>query len=431
MDLNKVQKYLLSLNPFWVSCFHLVLVYLIYQLLLLGSFITSIDVYHFKQWDAYWYAGIAKDGYQFSETQPSNTAFFPMFPYLWKALWKISNAGVGQICLFNALAFLAGMLVLKKAFQFSWAYFLLFVSVPSNMFIYVPYSEAIFFFFSAITLAGFKTDSKVMIMGGLFLASLARPSAAFFIPAILSMEVLNYKDFKTFLKNTASYLTPPLLAILLVFVIQYQATGVWFAFFKDGWRRVAQLPELPLTTWDGLKTLWLDGIAFFFGLLATVVLLILLYRKLKGFHSPEYGKAEVFSTTYVMMALFTILIFGGRDKDGGTSLLSLNRFLMATPYFTIMLYMLSFQVKLNLKTYILYAVVALISLSLLNLNGTGYNEYTLNDKFFYALIMLVHIFLYSTISLRYNGKFIALVYIVNVGIQVIILQQFAHGKWIG
>lgn len=113
-----MQKYLLSLNPFWVSCFHLILVYLIYQLLLLGSFISSIDVYHFKQWDAYWYAGIAKDGYRFSETKPSNTAFFPMFPYLWKALWKISNAGVGLICVFNTLLFLAGMLVLKKHFNF-------------------------------------------------------------------------------------------------------------------------------------------------------------------------------------------------------------------------------------------------------------------------------------------------------------------------
>lgn len=70
-----------------------------------------------------------------------------------------------------------------------------------------------------------------MIMGGLFLASLTRPSAVFFIPAIISMEVLHYKDIKTFLKNTVSYITPSLMSILLVFFIQYQATGVWFAFF--------------------------------------------------------------------------------------------------------------------------------------------------------------------------------------------------------
>lgn len=431
MNFRSVETYFSKSKVILVPCFHLAIIYSVYELLVLGSFITRMDLFHFKQWDAYWYASIAEQGYQFSETKASNCAFFPLFPYVWKILWKIMNAGVDGVCLFNTLTFLAGMLILKKAFGFSWSYFLVFVSIPSNIFMYVPYSEATFFFFSSLILAGLKTNKKSMVFTGLFLASLTRPSATFFIPAILAMEIMSFVSIKSFIKNILTYSSIPVLAILIVFIFQYYATGVWLAFFKDGWTREMKLPEFPLTTWGGFKNLWLDALALFFGLLAIVTLLVFAFKKLKEPKIIELEKAETFSLAYVTMALLTILLFGGKDADGGTTLLSLNRFLMATPYFTLMLYFLSHHIKLDLKAYSIYAAVAVLTLFLLNLQGTGYTEYTRLDKSMYTLLMFALILLFSTISLCYQGRFLALVYVMNVFLQVLILNHFSNAQWIG
>lgn len=426
------KNFLHNLSPLALGIFHIGLLFAVYQLLVLGSFIHSFDIYHFLQWDAYWYAGIAKDGYHFSENQQSNTAFFPLFPFVWKVLWKISNAGVGQVCAFNTLMFLLGMTVLKKAFKFSWLYFLVFLSIPSNIFMYVPYTEALFFFFSTLVLAGFKTENKIMIMSGLFLASLTRPAATFFIPSILAIEILNYKDIKLFIKNSLMYIFPVVLALLVVFLIQYKDAGVWLAFFlTDGWSRDFKFPQFPLTTWGGLKKLWLDGLALFFGLMSAFILLLALIKKLKVRVSFTFDKAASFSLTYLTMALCTVLFFSGRDNDGGTTLLSLNRFVMASAYFTIFLFYLTHQINLDLKKYGLYFIISIISLLVLNLNGTGYNEYTLNQKIFYVFFMFCHIQFYVLISSKFRGKFLAALYLINVFIQLVLLSQFANSGWIG
>jgi len=421
-----------NLSPLGLGIFHIGLVYTLYQLLVIGTFIHSFDIYHFKQWDANWYAKIAKDGYCFSETDQSSVAFFPLFPFVWKVLWKLFDAGIDQVCLFNTMMFVFGMALLKKAFQFSWMYFLIFLSIPSCIFMYAPYAEAIFFFFSALLLAGIKLDSKKMIVTGLFFASLTRPAATFFIPAILAMEVLNYKDIKLFIKNIVTFILPSFIALFVVFLIHYKDTGVWLAFFlTEGWGRDFKFPEFPLTTWGGLKKLWLDGIALFFGLISTFILLIALFRKFKKPVSFTFDKAASFSLTYLMMAMCTVLFFSDKDKDGGTTLLSLNRYVMASAYFIVFLFYFSHQVNLNLKKYGLCLFTFVVSLLLLNLNGTGYNEYTLVQKVFYAIFMFCHIHIYLLISSKFQSKFLSGVYIINISIQLFLLSQFANGEWVG
>jgi len=431
MHINKLELYLRRLTPILVPALHIVILFTAYELLVLSGFITRIDPFLLKQWDACWYADIAEHGYRFSALQQSNTAFFPLFPYIWKLLWKLTGTGITGICIYNLSMFTAGMLILKKAFNFSWAYFLLFASVPSNMFIYVPYSEATFFFFSSLILAGLKTQRTQLLVTGLFFASLARPSAAFFIPAIILMELLHFGNRRDFVKRLLCYCAAPVTAILLIFLFQYRSTGVWLAFFKDGRSRVAHLPEFPLTTWEGLKNLWLDGLALFFGILAAVVLVVLLVRKLRSPATVHPEKALVFSLVYAAMAVITILLFGVRDAEGGSSLLSLNRFVMATPYFTVILYFLSHHIEINIRTYSVYTAVALFTLSLVNLKGTAGKEYTAVDQFFYGLLLLGSMLLFPAISLQYKQRLIAMMYLIGVFAQVLILHRFNHGMWIG
>ena len=181
---------------------HLFVLFMMYKLLYFLSLAGHIaDLSQFKQWDSFWYASIAENGYQYSHTEASNSGFFPLFPYMWKLLWKITGSGVKGICILNLVIFLLGMLMLKEAFKFPWSYFMLFLSIPSNFFMYVPYSEAAFFFFSAVMLAGLKKNNRWMILTGLFFSSLARPTALFFIPAIICMEIFSFENFKKFFRN--------------------------------------------------------------------------------------------------------------------------------------------------------------------------------------------------------------------------------------
>lgn len=254
------------LKPLAILCLHALIMCVVYKLELLSSFITKIEPYYLKEWDAYWYGSIAEHGYLYDEAKPSNSGFFPLFPYTWRLLWKLTKASVQGVCLFNGMLFLAGMLVLRKAFNFSWMYFLVFISIPSNMFMYVPYTEAIFFFFSTLLLVGLRTNNAYLVAAGLFFASLTKATALFFLPAILCMEILNFESLWQCVKRTAAYAFFPLLGLFSVILFQYKATGVWFAYYRTQahfWKRTFHVPEFPLTTWGGPRVLWLDGRRFF------------------------------------------------------------------------------------------------------------------------------------------------------------------------
>ncbi|PBQ32520.1 hypothetical protein CNR22_12295 [Sphingobacteriaceae bacterium] len=431
MLLNNQKNLLHYISFFLMPCLHLLILFLVYKLFLLSGFITVIDPFYLKKWDAGLYATIAEHGYKFEANKAGNTAFFPLFPYTWKVLWKIFGAGVEGLCIYNFIAFSLGMLILKKTLDFSWWYFLFFISIPSNIFMYVPYSEATFFFFSALVLAGLKSSNKPMVVVGLFFASMTRPSGAFFIPAIFAMELLLFEDIKSFLKNVLIYSGVIVLAVIVVFAFQYYATGVWLVFFKDGWSRQLSLPEFPLTSWGGLKHLWLDGTALFFGLLAFSILCILLYNKFKRKKNFVVDRVEVFSLTYVMMALITILLFGGKDPDGGTSLLSLNRFLMATPFFTVMLYFLSHRAVLNYKSLCLYTSVGLLTLFSLNLRGTGYSGFSESSRMIFVLLVFTLFMLFIASSKKFGEKYLPALYLINVGLQIMLLHRFAYAGWVG
>src|SRR3954469_19968779 len=98
---------------------HLVTLYLTYELVVMVFDWNRVTIFFFKEWDAFWYADIAGRGYLFFRDRPSNSGFFPFFPYMWKALWKITGSGVEGVCAVNTLLFFSGMLVLKQSFRFS------------------------------------------------------------------------------------------------------------------------------------------------------------------------------------------------------------------------------------------------------------------------------------------------------------------------
>jgi len=441
INFNELKKYFSFSKPFLLFLLHLSVLFMVYKLMVFLSIIAPIpNLGLLKKWDAFWYLSITENGYQYNATDVSNSGFFPLFSYIWKIIWDITGSEVHPIIYFNLIIFYVGMLMLKKAFNFSLTYFLLFISVPSNMFMYVPYTEATFFFFSALMLAGLKKNNQWMILIGLFFASLTRPTAVFFIPAIICMEVFAFDNIKKSLKNILLYSSVSLLGIFLVVIFQFKQTGVWFAYFKAQthfWKRALQWPDIPFTTWDGPRLLWLDGIAIFFGLLATAILVLFLIRKLRKAIPADMDqsifkdKAIFFSLCYLVMAMFSIVFFNGKDEAGGTTLMGGNRYILATAFFAITLFTISHRIKLEKYFLLIFVVVCVLVFYLLRVEGGGFIKLTHNDKFYYRLLVILGAAMYLLTAKQLNNRFVAMVYIINVFTQVLLMYYFASGAWVG
>ena len=96
------------------------------------------DTIHFLNWDADHYNFIKEKGYQ-----DFRLAFFPLFPIIWRFL----DVGVYAIILINSLIFFISFYILIKNLEIKGVKeILMYLSIPSFVFFYLPYSESIFFF---------------------------------------------------------------------------------------------------------------------------------------------------------------------------------------------------------------------------------------------------------------------------------------------
>jgi hypothetical protein len=95
------------------------------------------DKINFLNWDANHYNFIKEKGYQ-----DFRLAFFPLFPIIWRFL----DVGVYAIILINSLIFFTSFYILIKHLEIKGVKeILMYLSIPSFIFFYLPYSESIFF----------------------------------------------------------------------------------------------------------------------------------------------------------------------------------------------------------------------------------------------------------------------------------------------
>jgi len=387
------------------------------------------------QFDVGWYASIVRQGYIYSNVPEDNCAFFPLFPLIWKLMIRHTGS-IWAVCIYNAFAFITGMYILKRAFRFSWAYFLLFLSLPSNMFMFVPYTESTFFLFSSILLAGIQCDNKYLVILGLLLTSVTRPVTFFFVPIILISELLSYRDFGSFIRRSLLYLTVPVSGIIAVFIYQLESTGVWLAFFKVQSRlfhHQFSWPVFPLNTWGGARILWIDAFAIFFALAAGLALLIVIIRRIKkgNVDGNVPDRAFVFSMAYLAICGLYILFSNGVDGGGGTTLVSANRYIIATPYFAIFLLFCNRHASTDKVFRISFFLMLALSFISFRTFGPWFSQYSELVKFIYRLFFAINIFMHVAFNTNFGKRLIPLIYMLNMVLQVVLLQQFASGEWVG
>jgi len=390
--------------------------------LLFTSIIISLRFLFFKEllntgnflnWDAEHYNWIKDNGYE-----DFRIAFFPLFPLMWK-LFHVNTIGIVVI---NIIIFLVSFFVLAKDLKLSTLEILTYLSIPSFIFFFLPYTESIFFLSSTILILGLKYNRIPFVCFGLLLASLSRPAFFIFIPALIISEFLS-ENRKNIVGRLGLYFLVTIIGIFIVGIIQYIDTGEWFKFFsvQKEWETELRFPKLPLTSWAGGFIVRLDGAALLIGTIAGGFLTAFLL-KLKPISKINLPKEVIFSLAYLGGISLSVLIFRGG------SLFSLNRFVFATPFIIIAFnFWLKQNYKFNIK-------------QLLYIFGFIFLFWLLFDSYVHIQTLLKFLFLSFYVSLIFvikSDKILVrkivsiLLIVLNITFQIILYVRFLNGDWVG
>lgn len=416
------QQYLVFLHVLF-----LLFLFFIYKFSGLQQF--NVNTHGFINFDASWYYNLKENGYIYTEGAQSNSGFYPTFSFIWK-LTGFSTLGIS---IFNALIFLSSLVLLKYEFKLSKKESLLLLSLPSCMFFFVPYTEALFFLSSTILLVGIKKEKNVLILIGIFFSCLIRPVWVIFVPILIFFYLIPKKKYLIGSLNIFILLLACFVPFFIVTLIQWLETGIWFAHSTAQikyWDHCFHIPHFPLTTWGGPRILWLDGVAFWIGILSSVICLLIFFGKntLTRISTPL-----LFSFCYLSCTTFVVLFLNGYNEEGKTTVLSLNRYFFATPFFFLaFLQFLRLPPVSKKRTALL--ILSLIGVWILFGAYTSIDWYNRTKTIIYFSILTLSVLGYFLIL---NNKWMLekriwiLLYIANCMLQAYLFFRFLSGNWVG
>lgn len=328
-------------------------------------------------WDAPIYQCLAEHMYRIDEGcyREVRSAFFPLFPLLWKTTHStpIGIALINYLLFILSVSLLAVHLV-KHDVPGQIPAFLLLVTLPTTIIFHIPYSEALFLFTMTVAVLGLLRGSYRLYFIGMLLTAMVRPATVFVLLAFLAADafaLLRGAGFRSFLRNAASHALPFLVGYAVVFLLQYLYSGSWTimldaqAHWEGGIQRFKAISD-----WS-IEGFGMNSFAIFFvALPAVAFVLFSLFRSRKG-QAPAPQRAVqdhllLVSSIYLAgLLLFTLITSGG-------NLHGFFRFTMATPLFYIAALILLDRLQEFRPTTIAIALVVPVALLYIFLLSVGY-----------------------------------------------------------
>lgn len=400
--------------------FHLISIILIYFLAIQIGWVKHVpDHITLLKWDAVWYNEIMQNGYSYVQGAQNTTAFFPMFSALWGA-FQLDALGISIL---NLLILYIAFFLIGNKLKFNFYQILFLLSTPLLFFCYVPYSESLFFLGGTFLIIGIDSSDQRLLMLGLIICSATRSVGMIFIPALIFSYILSEQNysFKS-LTNNIKPIGAIILVTLLIFIVQYLHTGEWFVFFETqkAWHRQLRLPVLPFASGEDFYTIWLDLSSLFIGYLAISWLSKLMLQYIFQNRSRIlYARSKMFSMSYIaLITIISILFSGVWEGDSGTKLMSLPRFIFASPFF---IYIAGLLFKYQGIKHDFFLIVGSLVITFLS-----YHAIILNHPYYIAIISL-YIILYFFVKKTY---IVYTIIVINLLLQVILLDRFLSEIWI-
>ena len=365
-------------------------------------------------WDAQHYDTIRREGYH-----TGMVAFFPLFPFIWKMV-HISSTGMSIL---NGLIYISSFAWLAAVYKIERLQLILLASIPSLVFMFLPFSEAVFFSASAMVITGFQKRKMSLIVAGLFLAGLTRPVSAVFIPALIAVYYLSGDRTKKSLLQYLLMIGACLVSMLFVFMLQYFQTGDWLAFIRvqKDWGNYLRIPELPLNSWAGGFIVRLDALAFFLGIAAAVFIGKSVIDKINRKDIIQADQPVLFSLCYLAVLSLTIL------ATRGGVLNSLNRYLFCSAFFIIAVHW--FLQKKYFSGSRLIWLIILSSAFWLLFASYVHIQNVLKFEFLSLYLILLFIVTSENRTMKNIGYYSLIT--LNLVFFMIFFHRFLNGEWVG
>lgn len=354
MTLKKDALQTFGLVLLYALCFYLLQLFLHKN----GFVATLPSANSIAHWDVLWYNDWVKEGYKYNPDHPNNLAFFFLFPLIWK-LTHLSYIGISIL---NIVFFGIGFGIISSLLKVSLTDKLIWLSIPSIYFAFIPYSEALFFLLAASALWGIEQKKPPLIWVCLFLMCLTRATGAFLAPALLAMNLISFPRknwLKTLWHYVWQYLSPMIAGTFLFIWYQFKVTGIWFVFFEveeKHWGHKFAWPTLPFSTIGGPPTLWISAIAIF--ICFTALLFLIAYGIKWLLDDERYDKLVVVSMGYMVMAMLETVFYNPTWTTFTTTVSGIHRYVMCNPFFYILLHHFTHKLQYKWSDYLLIFLVA-------------------------------------------------------------------------
>jgi hypothetical protein len=375
-------------------------------------------------WDCGWYYDIMQNGYSFKPGNESNPAFFPLFPYVWRAL----GASAMQMSLFNALLFVVTFSWLSGQFNWSIKEQLVFCGTGLITFFVVPYSECLFFVGSALFLVGLHKHRTGFTVLGFVVAVLSRSAAIIFIAAstVLLIYAIIRKDRPKQKLLLISVITSAF-TTLAVLCIQYFQTGNFFAFFdaQKFWDHHLGIPSIPLTSWHW-PTHISDSAALMIGLSAIIICAVFCLRMFVTVKDVLFEQTSTLSYAYLFALLYlagttaTILLFQGGNLH------SLNRYIFSTPFFGLLIHAFATG-KLKVKFKLQHYLIACVLIGIIMPRQTYIEHYLLITV---GIMVIPAAVFFQSLPLKHPWLKV-LPLLLGFIYQIVLFSLYLEGNWMG
>lgn len=242
----------------------------------------------FARWDSYFYHEIATAGY----TQIKSTAFFPLYPALMSFVGNLmGNVWAAGLIISNICWLIAGSLFYKLS-KFILTpneslRALFYLSIfPGAIFFTAVYSESLFLTLALASIIYYlKRNLWLAGIWGAW-AILVRPTGLALAAALVITEIWHYRRRIWKLWHSLQLLLLPLIALIILFIINWLSVGDPFSFIKAQrlWDRTFTDPISSFI--NSVKRLnefnnAINNVELYISVIATIIVTVLLIKAIK------------------------------------------------------------------------------------------------------------------------------------------------------
>jgi hypothetical protein len=376
------------------------------------------------QWDVIWYEQIRATGYAYSATAMSNSAFFPLLPYM----WRFTGLGLLGVSLLNLSLFLGSFTWLAYQLRLPARLQLLLLSTPSLMFMVVPYTEALFFCFGTLLLLGLRRRQLSWWLLGLLGCGLTRSASTLFTPPLLFMVLIwatQPGQLRTALVWGATGLLALGASVGMVATLQWKTTGEPWGFIlaQKHWGHKIGVPNIPMIDASGIDMLWLDGLAVWLGVVAIGCCCWLAWRWLKSRQqlpggSPATPPEIVFSLGYCVCVVLFILLYQGGN------IWNMARYIFATPFLVMLVAYVASQPAWAWRRYAQVAAATMVLWQIFGIYTRGLDNFSTLEALWYFGLVTAYLLVYlGWRQLRWQREITIVIYVFNL----VMLLHFLDG----